>query len=164
MDLSCHAVMDIMYSNCTVCMICATVLFIWQYWANAHFFSQNNCFYSSWAQSGFRAIWWIFLGCGTGTHWGSSYEVSCRICLQVESFVSPAKPNCTIVVLNLALKKAPTETVDILYLHYWGGGGICHIGKHLQRNRKNWDNWFNAQRTFTPFLWTHKVLSSLWWR
>lgn len=49
-------------------------------------------FCSSWAQSGFRAIWWIFLGCGTlaCVHWGSSNEVSCRICLQIELFVSQA--------------------------------------------------------------------------
>ena len=29
--MSCHAVMDIMYSNCTVCMICAIVLFVCPY-------------------------------------------------------------------------------------------------------------------------------------
>lgn len=30
-DPSCHAVIDIMYSNCTVCMICATVPFVCHY-------------------------------------------------------------------------------------------------------------------------------------
>ncbi len=145
--------MDIMYSNCTVCMIWAAALFICPCWANAligqthiHFHGQNHCFCSSWAQSGFGAIWWIFLGCGTlaEIHCGSSYKV----CLQVESFFFffPRQ--------NLQYKQFPVWMQNYCSYFEKAGTSVCMIAllkkqisqikKQFQSNRKYWYNLFNT--------------------
>ena len=61
----CHGVMYVLHSNYTVGMIFVSVLLIGCLWANANVHGPNDHFDSSWAQSGFRAIWHLFLGWGT---------------------------------------------------------------------------------------------------